>query len=160
MVHVIDRVSYPIGYLQNRLHINCSFIFAWMQRSVMKQKINGFLNSQAQVHFSAVCFKCRYHEIMRGKCDMQSSKYIFAEQQTSFIVDFRKRTLKFCSFFNFDWNPVIHFLVKILVVFSWWLTVILSGFVYSFPLAGSNVYSLFDFLVSKQCKQLLWWLVQ
>ena len=40
--------------------VTCSFIFAWMQRSVMKQKINGFLNSQAQVHLSAVCFKCRY----------------------------------------------------------------------------------------------------
>ena len=26
----------------------------------MKQKINGFLNSQAQVHLLAVCFKCRY----------------------------------------------------------------------------------------------------
>ena len=57
-------------------------------------------------------------------------------------------------FFIFDWNPVIHFLVTILVVFSWWSTVILSGFVYSFTLAGSNVNSLFDFLVSNQCKQL------
>ena len=48
---------------------NCSFIFAWMQRSVMKQKINDFLNSQALVLLSAVCFKCP-HEIMRRKCDM------------------------------------------------------------------------------------------
>ena len=31
---------------------------------------------------------------------------------------------------------------------------IIRGFVYSFTLAGSNVYSLFDWLVSKQCKQL------
>ena len=51
------------------LPVNRSIIFAWMQRSVMKQKINGFLNSQAQVHLSVVCFKCR-HEIMRRKCDM------------------------------------------------------------------------------------------
>ena len=85
-------------------------------------------------------------------------------------MNFYKRTVKFCSFLYqprpqgfspgdevvwiFDWNPVIHFLVTILVVFSWWLTVIISGFVFSFTLAGSNVYSLFDFLVSKQCKQL------
>ena len=48
---------------------NCSFIFAWMQWSIMKQKKNGFLNSQAQVHLSAVRFKCRY-EIMQRKCDM------------------------------------------------------------------------------------------
>ena len=34
-------------------------------------------------------------------------------------------------FLYFGWNPVIHFLVTILVVLSWWLTVIISGFVYS-----------------------------
>ena len=59
-----------------------------------------------------------------------------------FIVDSYKRAVKFCSFLYFDWNPVIHFFVTISVVFSWWLTVILSGFVYSVTLARSNVYSL------------------
>ena len=37
--------------------------------SLMKQKINGFLNSQAHMHLSAVCFKYQY-EIIRRKCDM------------------------------------------------------------------------------------------
>ena len=80
-------------------------------------------------------------------------------------MDFYKRRVKFCSFLYFDWNPVIHFVVAILVVFSWRLTVIISGFVYSFTLAGVSCRSrasltikriqfVWFFLVSKQCKQL------
>ena len=130
---------------------NCSFIFAWMQRSVMKQKINGFLNSQAQVYLSAVCLSAGMRLCEESVICKVASIYSLNSKQVSLWIFTIKRKVKFCSFLFFDWNPVIHFLVRILVVFSWWLTVILSGFVYSFTLAGSNVCSLFDFLVSKQC---------
>ena len=62
----------------------------------MKQKINGFLNSQARVHLSAVGFKCR-REIM-GKdliCKLASiyslnskqvSLWIFTSGQLNFVL--------------------------------------------------------------------------
>ena len=62
----------------------------------MKQKINGFLNSRAQVHLSAVCFKCR-REIMGQSvvCKLASiyslnskqvSLWIFTSGQLNFVL--------------------------------------------------------------------------
>ena len=91
---------------------NCSFIFAWMQRSVMKQKINGFLNSQAQVYLSAVCLSAGMRLCEESVICKVASIYSLNSKQVSLWI-FTSGQLNFFSFLFFDWNPVIHFLVTI-----------------------------------------------
>ena len=54
-----------------------------MQRSVMKQKINGFLNSQAKVLLSVVCFKCRHEIIEESVICKVASIYSLNSEQVS-----------------------------------------------------------------------------
>ena len=66
----------------------------------MKQKINGFLNSQGELNLLAVCFKCRY-EIMRESviCKV-ASIYLLNSKQVSMWI-FTSRQLNFVLFYNY-----------------------------------------------------------
>ena len=130
---------------------NCSFIFAWMQRSVIKKTDKWFLEFPSTGAFVGSVFYVPAWDYAKKVWYVKKQVNIRWTVNKLRCGFFYRRTVKFCSFLFFDWNPVIHFLVTILVVFSWWLTVILSGFVYSFALAGSKVYSLFDFLAIFLC---------